>query len=182
MTDARQVAIKVVSEIVDAFVTRGTTNCCIAASVLAAKHVPGARAVFGYAVFRLPAEGRETCFRHAWVNLDGEVHDVAAVINERLLGVRLNYTLHEDVPASLHRFDRESAEERADANATEKFIETYLRKQKEFWKQAPGWMRKWAPASSAADLFARPRAVPEFLARPVARKTHSEMLAECSKF
>ena len=150
LTDTRQVAMEVIGEIVDAFVARGTEKCCIAASALAAKHVPGARAVFGYAVFRLPAEGRETCFRHAWVDLDGEVHDVAAVINERLLGVRLNYTLHEDVPASLHRFDRESAEERADADATEKIIGTYLRKQKEFWKRAPGWMRKWAPVRQRA--------------------------------
>ena len=149
-TDAHQMALEVIDEIVDAFVARGTEKCCIAASALAAKHAPGARAVFGYAVFRLPAEGRDTCFRHAWADLGGEVHDVAAVINERLLGARLSYTLHEDVPASLHRFDRESAEERADADATEKFIGTYLRKQKEFWKRAPGWMRKWAPVRQQA--------------------------------
>ena len=142
--------MEILREIEDAFVARGVGKCCVAASALAARHLSGTRVVFGFAIFQLPGEAEPTAFRHAWVQLpDGQAYDIASEINLRLLGTRLGYTLKEEGTCTAHdlkhRLDRETPEERAESDATEKIIGAYLRRPKDFWKCAPGWMRRWAP-------------------------------------
>ena len=147
-------AWSIVDQVVEEFVKRSWIGSCLPASAMAARFIPEARVISGYAICR------EGGFRHHWVRIrtstlhDGKAVscdiDVAAEINHKLLKKQVVYVLCETICDGIHRFDQETEEEMRTSVEHERLVKTYYKNPVKFWKKALGWQRKWKPKKSCS--------------------------------
>ena len=137
MIKAVERVVDVLNQVVAEFERRGHIHSCLPASAMVARFVPEAKVIHGFAVCEFGA------FAHSWVRIDDFNFDVAKEINTRL-GLGLPYTLTESCDG-LHRFDRETEDERRVSDEHERMIELYEKHPTKFWKKALKWQRIWKP-------------------------------------
>ena len=141
----------VVAAVEDKLVQEKLAGCCLLASAMAARFIPGARIIKGYHVNT--GFGKLYALTHFWLECDdgAKRFDIANRVNDRLGLPQLPHKLclEDELPHDADLVDRDTPEELA---ALQEMCESYKIIQEcplEFFKQCPyAWVRNFRPTAS----------------------------------